>query len=214
MFKFILLIGLISSSQAVTFHIETWYDSLVGSVGRMWGVIVRPNDIDLTRVLTNVNPVTYPGGRNASQVEMVYIRGCSTLTYIPRGMKIFYQNFNRLQLHECGIQYLDSSDFKSYENLKFLVLVRNKLETIPGNLFSLTYACLTDFWAQGNQIKYIEENALINADQLRYVDLSDNICTNGHAFSRAEVQQLSQELRYTCGNYQRTTTRSPCGNSC
>lgn len=217
MFKIIFFIGFISSSQAIIFTIEGWYDMESGSVGRLWGVIVRTSEIETSKVLTNVNTATYPFGRNASQVQIIYIQKCSNLTYIPRRMKVFFQNFYAIQLQDCGIQSLESSDFKSYENLRFLALVRNKLERIPGNLFSLTPQ-INDFWAQSNQIKSVDENALSNAPLLRHVDLANNICTSGYALSREEVLQLSHELKWTCGNYQTTTdyrtttiTARPCG---
>lgn len=201
MFKFFAYFAFISSSLAVNFQIEGWFNWNVGTVGNKWGVIVRPNEVEVSRLLNAVTANVYPVGKNSSNVEMIYIRYCHTMNYIPRGMKVFFPNFNGLHLQECGIKKLDAKDFRGYEDLQFLAIVKNKLEEIPQYLFS-PIPEIQNFWAQGNQIKTIRHSALANAPNLKHVDLSNNNCTDEYALTREEVQELSNNLLSACGGYQ------------
>ena len=53
----------------------------------------------------------------------------------PRGIRSFFPFLTRLQIRDCGLKEISRRDLLGLENLKILYLLRNKLKTLPDDLF-------------------------------------------------------------------------------
>lgn len=96
-------------------------------------------DISLTSTNGSVSIVNIINGhtnsRSNNDIQAVLFKN---LTFIPQGLTNFFPNLIAINLQECGIEKLSGTELYSYPKLNWFSLYYNKIERVPGNLFSKT----------------------------------------------------------------------------
>lgn len=93
-----------------------------------------------------------PGKTNAD-VKILRIR-MKPLKVIPKGLFRMFPNLRMVTIVDCGIRAISREDLVGLESLEFLNLSRNKLKSLPDDLFADTKN-LREIYFDNNRIEYM-----------------------------------------------------------
>lgn len=158
---------------------------------------------------SNLESVTgvHQSGYTNDDVEYLFVAD-RKLSFVPQGIEHFFNNLKGLQYSDTGILSISSNDLQPFPQLEYLVLFRNKLTSLDGDLFSNT-PLLSQLYLNSNQIAHIGHNMVTNLDNLQMLFLGGNICIDRIAVGRAEVMELAPQLSVLCPPLDVTTTEFP-----
>lgn len=127
------------------------------------------------------------------------------MPFFPAGIVEFFANLEALRFVNNNILSISAEDLQPFPRLNYLVLAWNTFTSLPGDLFShnprLQYINLGS-----NQIRHIGHDLVTSLNLLHTLYMSNNLCINENALTRADVIRLAPNLSHFCPPLDETTT--------
>lgn len=116
---------------------------------------------------------------------------------IPQNIADFFPNLFVLSLSNLGIYRVSSHDIAQFPALQVLILYRNQLDSLDGNLFAsnpnLVYINLSS-----NQIRHLGPNIFNNLRNLQVLRMLNNVCINEYADNATRVAAFRWTVSFNC----------------
>lgn len=113
-------------------------------------------------------------GFNNNMVMAFEAHSENNFVFPPLGLGVVFPNLNSFTLFDVGLKLIRRAHFKDMENVKFLYLARNQIETLPEDVF-YDLPRLECLELDGNLIKILPENLLENCQLLTHFRADHNL---------------------------------------
>jgi Leucine-rich repeat (LRR) protein len=176
---------------------------------------LKEPDMELTLVDEN-----HVKGSTNNDVK-AFILAYKEKTYIPKGIKNFFPNFNELHIWSANLQKIDRHDFEDYKNLQTLNIIKNPTFQISSDslddLFDLKYLDLSsnkltslpnlknliklkEFYCSGNELTSLSSDVFSKNGQLIKINFYNNklISINRNAIQHLGKLQVAKFANNTC----------------
>jgi Leucine-rich repeat (LRR) protein len=134
---------------------------------------------------------------NNDDIESFYVKDSSRFDYMPKGIENHFKNLKVLVVAYTSLKVLRQEDLKNFRKLQNLYFDNNLLEVIENDLFdsnpNIKYINFSS-----NQIKVVGLNAFDPLKSLVYLSIQNNVCINGKAENKDDLQDLLEEIRTEC----------------
>ena len=159
--------------------------------------IIQPN--------TQINAVT---SDKLTEVERIKINGASLL-YFPLNLHQSFDNLTSIVIVNCGIEFLQNSDFKGLQKITELSLAHNKILAHRGDTFA-DLINLQKLDLQGNRIESIPTKMFIQNTKLSFINYEGNKLQfiGVRTLSVLKELKMMNLLRNTCINMTVVTSDS------
>lgn len=139
-------------------------------------------------------------GRSNKDVTAI-VTDKSAFQYFPRNLHKIFPNLETLDFSKCGVLHITRNDLVGLENLEDFNLNKNKLSSLPSDLF--TGMNIRELRLQGNRIEFMSSEVLKPLGRLKYVDFRNNDSINTlfapeDPSSVASLQELMEIIDKEC----------------
>jgi hypothetical protein len=133
-------------------------------------------------------------------VRFIDIRGDSTLSFIPRGLLVFFPNAIAIRVWQTTVETLHGDELVEFgEQLQWLAIIYSNITTISSRFFEkLPSVAFMSFGY--NQLRQVGGNLFTPLDLavLQHVDFRFNACINDIAMVISQVPQLIRDVLASC----------------
>ena len=119
-----------------------------------------------------------------------------TVAVLPEKLGIFFVNVEGFEIISSGLKMIGKKNLKDFASLKYLNLMKNKLECLPENLFERN-SMLEILIVCCNNLKVIH-SSVFDTPRLIYIDFRRNVCVSSKAEGTDELLRLSREVDSKC----------------
>lgn len=147
-------------------------------------------------VLTNVTG-DHSENRTNDDVGALAISNQDMEFGIPQNIVDFFPNLIVLSLSNLGIYRVSSLDIAQFPALQVLILYRNQLDSLDGNLF-VNNPLLLYINLSSNQIKHLGPNIFNPLRNLRVLRMTLNICIDEYADDAAKIAAFRWRASFQC----------------
>jgi Leucine-rich repeat (LRR) protein len=158
--------GAIEISCDFEFDDWSWTDRL------LYTCKTKDVNIEFPGVLVSDFVGQHDPGKNNTNVEQISV-SWQTVKFIPKGIANIFANFKSLEIQISSLEFLQKSDFESYEKLEILILENNKIESVPENAFEILEN-LKEVSLSWNQLESLEPGLFKFNTKLEIISLSHN----------------------------------------
>lgn len=137
---------------------------------------IRSEDI-IVKFFTGSHDV----GKSDEDVKEIWFRS-GTMYYLPHGLGKIFKNlellivdddFESVEVNRLNTRQITRANFHNMNNLKFLYIDRNEIETLPFDTLWDLHA-LVEFSLTKNKLRVLDESSFERNKRLKRVDLSNN----------------------------------------
>jgi len=151
------------------------------------------------------NQHNHKQGKSNDDVIGVYIHNSPKIEKLPAiTLKEMFKNIKALIIDVTSLKKISMNDLIGLENLTELRIEYSKLVSLPGDLFKntphLQYISLNN-----NDIKFIGRNLLKPLNEIKFIDLRDNVTINAHHGTHSDetnpgvtLEELNIMIRRQC----------------
>jgi hypothetical protein len=132
-------------------------------------------------------------GKTRNDVKILALKQTPEFDYVPEDVGFFFPNIEAFDCVGCGIRFVYREDLVQFPKLKVLDLHRNRMLSIPGNLFELSKD-LVNFDFSQNAIKRVGLHFFDHLTKLRSFYFSETEChPSQETFSLEEKKRRVQQ---------------------
>lgn len=119
------------------------------------------------------------------------------LTELPEKLDLFFPNIDGLEVINSGLKTIKKEKFSAYKSLKYLNLMKNKIEVLPDGVFNNS-PTLQYILMNGNRLKVIGSAVFNPITHLKYVDFRRNTCLCKKAETKDDFAALKKIISKKC----------------
>lgn len=120
-----------------------------------------------------------------------------TVHYMPKGIDKFFLGILGISIYNSELKIIEKKNLKPFEQLKYLHIPKNGLETLSSDLFQYNLQ-LRVFIVHDNKLKSIGGNIFMNLEALEYANFGNNICINQLASTQSEIPGIIDTIKENC----------------
>src|SRR5690349_13316143 len=119
------------------------------------------------------------------------------LAELPEKLDLFFPNIDGLEVINSGLKTIKKEKFSAYKSLKYLNLMKNKIEVLPDGVFNNS-PTLQYILMNGNRLKVIGSAVFNPITHLKYVDFRRNTCLCKKAETKDDFAALKKIISKKC----------------
>lgn len=119
------------------------------------------------------------------------------LAELPGKLYSFFPHIAGLEVVNSGLRTIKRENIAGYKSLKYLNLMKNKIEVLSDGVFS-NNPSLQYILINNNRLKVIGAEVFTPISHLKYVDLRRNTCLCKRAENEKELSSLKREIEMKC----------------
>lgn len=154
-----------------------------------------PNLLTFQIMHSNLSGISKENFEDMKQLKRLRL-SFDGLREIPRDAFSEIQSLERLFLDNNRIHSLSFGTFASLKDLKYLNLTSNDLTYLLRGIFSNNRQ-LEEVYFAHNKLSFVSSNLFEGLNQIRIIDLRDNLCINYLAKQKTQRAEMKQHLE-TC----------------
>lgn len=146
-------------------------------------------------VITHINGTHKWDKENSDVIGIeIYNQICH---YVPQGMSTHFVNIEALWIYNSSLISIYASDLKQFPKLRVLVVQRNPLQYLAGNIFEFNPE-LQRISFSLNKLKHIGQDIFMPLRDLQIAGFTSNTCIDSFARTPNELEELKNEIKLKC----------------
>lgn len=195
MLKFLLLLSFVSEIQSLSINCvcrNATYNAVIQST--VYSCFINNLNISSHEIVRNVSS-EHEMKRTNSDVKLLALHN-QTFDELPDNLGSHFVGLNGLEVIRSGLKVVRKENLRDFKSLKYLNLMKNKLECLPKNVFEYNIQ-LRIVVICCNQLKVIHPT-VFELPHLYHVDFRRNICISKKAGYADEFSSLQREINKKC----------------